>query len=87
VKQSPADGNALRSYPTNWIKNLFAGLDRTEAASARAGQAMEDIASLLEQARDALRQRLQDGAEPAPAALDRAEKEPARNGRRRIANA
>jgi hypothetical protein len=43
----------------NWIKNLFAGLDRTEAASARAGQAMEDVATLLEQARDALRQRLQ----------------------------
>jgi hypothetical protein len=46
---------------------------------------MEGIADLLEEAHAALRQRLQGAPEPAPAALDQAEKEPARNGRRRIA--
>jgi hypothetical protein len=69
-----------------WLKRLFGGLDRTEAASERAATAMEGIADLLEQAHVALRQRLQGGAEPVPA-LDQAEKEPSRNGRRRIANA
>ncbi len=71
-----------------WIVRLFRGLDRTTAAADRAGAAVEDIATLLEQARDQLRARL--GHVPAPAALTVEEKpeEPAKylspsNGRRK----
>jgi hypothetical protein len=62
------------------------GLDLTEAASERAATAMEGIADLLEQAHVALRQRLQGAPDqtPAPALPDQAEKEPARNGRKRL---
>jgi hypothetical protein len=48
---------------------------------------MEGIADLLEQAHVALRQRLQGAPAPAPAVQDQAETQPARNGRKKIANA
>jgi hypothetical protein len=56
----------------NWIRKLITGIDRTEAASERAATAMEGIADLLEQARDALKQRLQGAPDqtPAPALPD-----------------
>jgi hypothetical protein len=37
-----------------WLKRLFGGLDRTEAASECAAAAMEGIATLLEEAHAAL---------------------------------
>jgi hypothetical protein len=70
-----------------WIKRLFGGFDRTEAASERAAVAMEGIADLLEEAHTALRQRLQGAPEAATALPDQAEAAPARNGRKRIASA
>jgi hypothetical protein len=68
-----------------WLKKLFGGLDRTEGASERAALAMEGIADLLKQAHTALRQRLSGTPAPAPAALDQAETQPAKSGRKRIA--
>jgi hypothetical protein len=50
-----------------WLKRLLLGFDRTEAASERAAVALEDIASMLEKARDALQQRLEGPAEETPA--------------------
>jgi hypothetical protein len=49
----------------HWIKKLFTGLDRTEAASERAAVALEGIADLLEKAHVALQQRLI-GSDQAP---------------------
>src|SRR5262249_25519454 len=67
----------------NWIKKVIGGMDRTEAASERAAVALEGIADLLEKAHLALQQRL--GAADEPAAVE--EKEPVRNGSKRIASA
>jgi hypothetical protein len=72
-----------------WLAGLFAGMDRQTAAAERAAVAAEDIASMIEQARDQLRNRL--GIEaPAPvqvAALPPKEEapaeEPAREAKRK----
>lgn len=48
-----------------WLKSLFGGMDRTEAASLRAAEAMESIATMIEEARDRIRERL--GTAPADA--------------------
>jgi hypothetical protein len=65
----------------NWIRKLFTGLDRTEAASDRAALALEGIADLLEQAHVALRQRLVGSSEPEPAEPLPA---PAKNGKKKL---
>lgn len=41
-----------------WVKSLFVGMDRAQAASERIGKAMEDIAGDVEGLRDAFRARL-----------------------------
>jgi hypothetical protein len=71
----------------HWIKKLFTGLDRTEAASERAAVAMEGIADLLKQAHVALRERLAGPADSQPTpALEGQESASARNGRKKIAS-
>lgn len=42
----------------DWIRKLFGSWDRQGAAADRAAVAMEEIAGMLEGARDALRARL-----------------------------
>lgn len=42
----------------NWIKSLFASLDRGEAAADRIGAALEGIADDLERLRSQVRQRI-----------------------------
>jgi hypothetical protein len=49
----------------NWIKSLFGSMDRTAVAQERTAKASEDIADMMEMARDQFRARL--GIEaPAP---------------------
>lgn len=43
----------------NWVRNLLSGFDRTQAASERTATAMEDIADMVEQARDQLKAKLE----------------------------
>jgi hypothetical protein len=77
-------GHKLLSVP---VGEETSGIDRTEAASERAAVAMEGKATLLEQAHQALAQRLTGPPETSAALPDQAEATPARNGRRRIASA
>ncbi len=65
-----------------WLKRLFGGMDRSEAASERIATALEGMAADLEAARDALRQRLgiEEQSAGEPLAI-----EGTRNGKRKSA--
>lgn len=67
-----------------WVKRLFGATDRVTAAGERAAKAAEDIADMIEQARDQIRERFVIAA-PAPtvAAISAGAEQPAAEGGKR----